>query len=64
VGDITFIGADAFRRFRRSRLSFRGGARMLIARLEFAFAQLAKVRYHDASTRRELEQMMDDFEET
>jgi hypothetical protein len=85
VGDITFMSADAFRRFRRSRFSVRGSAnrvlrrcdylivgairatqepiRMMIDRLGWAFANFAKVQYHDARTRQQLEQMLDDLED-
>jgi hypothetical protein len=37
--------------------------RFLVFRLEQAFAGFAKVPYHDASTRRELEQLLDDLED-
>jgi hypothetical protein len=85
VADFTFMGSDAFRRFRRSRFSMRGSAkrvlrhcgylivgalratqepiRMMIDRLELAFAKFAKVQHHDARTRQQLEQMLDDLED-
>jgi hypothetical protein len=37
--------------------------RRLFARLEQAFANFARVPYHDARTLRELEQMLDDLED-
>jgi hypothetical protein len=36
---------------------------LVVSRLEQAFAGFAKVPYHDASTRRELEQLLDDLED-
>jgi hypothetical protein len=85
VGDITFMGSDVFRRFRRPSFSMCGSAnrvlrrcdylivgalratqepiRMMIDRLEWAFANFAKVQYHDARARQQLEQMLDDLED-
>jgi hypothetical protein len=86
VRSVTFMGAEGFRRFTRSRALTRHGAhnglryrvdwlvawerktqwavRTLCSRMAQTFADFARVPYRDARTLRELEQMMDDLEDS
>jgi len=60
--------ADTLSRYHVSSIADRvrkapAAMRLLVSRLERAFAGFAKVPYHDASMRRELEQWLDDFDD-